>query len=165
MLLCLSERGRRNGEALVRFETREQRDLALRRHRHHLGHRYVEVYRATGQDFKEVASGNGFEGREFLSRHDDKGGQLIVRMRGLPYSCTAEQVVSSRTSITQTGTSMCAHYLPSGHLTEKRQIQTKSWTGSFPSHAVHFQAYTIGWYTSILPGDREKFVPIRCPSR
>ena len=55
--LCLSPQGRRNGEALVRFEDQEQRDLAIRRHKHHIGQRYIEVYKATGKDFVNVAGG------------------------------------------------------------------------------------------------------------
>jgi len=56
--VCLSQQGRRNGEALVRFVSREHRSLALRKHKHHLGQRYIEVYRATGKDFLHVAGGN-----------------------------------------------------------------------------------------------------------
>jgi len=41
--LCLNLKGRRNGEALVRFECQEHRDMALRRHKHHLLGRYIEV--------------------------------------------------------------------------------------------------------------------------
>lgn len=41
--LCLNAQGRRNGEALVRFVSAEQRDLALERHKHHMGSRYIEV--------------------------------------------------------------------------------------------------------------------------
>lgn len=41
--LCLSAQGRRNGEALVRFESQEHRDMALKRHKHHIGSRYIEV--------------------------------------------------------------------------------------------------------------------------
>jgi len=55
--LCLSQQGRRNGEALVRFDSKEHRDLALRKHKHHIGQRYIEVYRASGQDFLDVAGG------------------------------------------------------------------------------------------------------------
>ncbi|XP_075530023.1 epithelial splicing regulatory protein fusilli isoform X3 [Dermacentor variabilis] len=91
--LCLSPQGRRNGEALVRFENSEHRDMALKRHKHHIGQRYIEVYRATGEDFVNVAGGNNNEAHSFLSR----GGQVIVRMRGLPYDCTAKQVVLNRT--------------------------------------------------------------------
>ncbi|KPM05084.1 heterogeneous nuclear ribonucleoprotein F-like protein [Sarcoptes scabiei] len=87
--LCLSVQGRRNGEALVRFVSQEHRDLALKRHKHHIGSRYIEVYRASGEDFLNVAGGNNNEAQAFLS----KGGQAIIRMRGLPYYCTAQQVI------------------------------------------------------------------------
>ena len=35
--VCLSKNGRRNGEALIYFENAQQRELALRKHRHHIG--------------------------------------------------------------------------------------------------------------------------------
>lgn len=88
--LCLSPQGRRNGEALVRFVSQEHRDMALKRHKHHIGNRYIEVYRASGDDFLSVAGGASNEAQTFLS----KGAQVIIRMRGLPYDCTAKQVVS-----------------------------------------------------------------------
>ncbi|XP_026321151.1 RNA-binding protein fusilli [Hyposmocoma kahamanoa] len=87
--LCLSPQGRRNGEALVRFVTQEHRDMALKRHKHHIGPRYIEVYRASGEDFLSVAGGATCEAAAFLSR----GAQVIVRMRGLPYDATAQQVL------------------------------------------------------------------------
>ncbi|XP_030756360.1 RNA-binding protein fusilli isoform X2 [Sitophilus oryzae] len=87
--LCLSNMGRRNGEALVRFESQEHRDMALRRHKHHMELRYIEVYRGTGEDFLAVAGGSSGEALAFLSR----GASVIVRMRGLPYDCTAQQVL------------------------------------------------------------------------
>jgi len=38
--------------------------------------------------------GSNREAQSFLTRHSAEGGtQIIVRMRGLPYTCTAEQVV------------------------------------------------------------------------
>lgn len=91
--LCLSAQGRRNGEALVRFENKEFRDLALRKHKHHLGQRYIEVYKANGKDFVSIAGGNSTEAQTFLSQHNGDGAQVIIRMRGLPYSCTADQVI------------------------------------------------------------------------
>ncbi|XP_022906972.1 RNA-binding protein fusilli isoform X2 [Onthophagus taurus] len=87
--LCLSPQGRRNGEALVRFINQEHRDMALKRHKHHIGQRYIEVYRASGEDFLAVAGGSNCEAQAFLSR----GATVIVRMRGLPYDCTAKQVL------------------------------------------------------------------------
>ncbi|XP_059471623.1 RNA-binding protein fusilli isoform X3 [Neocloeon triangulifer] len=87
--LCLSPQGRRNGEALVRFVSQEHRDMALKRHKHHINNRYIEVYKASGEDFVNVAGGSNNEAQAFLSR----GGQVIIRMRGLPYDCTARQVL------------------------------------------------------------------------
>uniref|UniRef100_A0A336MCR4 CSON009650 protein n=1 Tax=Culicoides sonorensis TaxID=179676 RepID=A0A336MCR4_CULSO len=87
--LCLSPQGRRNGEALVRFVSQEHRDMALKRHKNHIGNRYIEVYRATGDDFLAVAGGASGEAQAFLS----KGAQVIIRMRGLPYDCSAKQVL------------------------------------------------------------------------
>lgn len=63
--------------------------MALKRHKHHIGNRYIEVYRASGEDFLAVAGGASNEAQAFLS----KGAQVIIRMRGLPYDCTAKQVV------------------------------------------------------------------------
>ncbi|KAH8863054.1 Epithelial splicing regulatory protein 1 [Schistosoma japonicum] len=53
--LVLSKIGRRNGEALIQFVDEEQQSLALRKHKHHVGKRYIEVYAATGQDFVSIA--------------------------------------------------------------------------------------------------------------
>lgn len=50
----------------------------------------MQVYRASGEDFLAVAGGASNEAQTFLS----KGAQVIIRMRGLPYDCTANQVVS-----------------------------------------------------------------------
>lgn len=63
--------------------------MALKRHKHHIGSRYIEVYRASGEDFLSVAGGATCEAAAFLSR----GAQVIVRMRGLPYDATPQQVL------------------------------------------------------------------------
>jgi hypothetical protein len=86
--LCLSQDGRRNGEAIVKFETRSHRELALQRHRQFLHNRYIEVYRATGDDFLKVAVGSDLEAIKFASRKS----AMIVRCRGLPFDCTMAQI-------------------------------------------------------------------------
>ncbi|TFK09026.1 Epithelial splicing regulatory protein 2 [Platysternon megacephalum] len=87
--LCLNAQGRRNGEALVRFVNPEQRDLALERHKHHMGSRYIEVYKATGEEFLKIAGGTSNEVAQFLSKEN----QVIIRMRGLPFTATLEDVL------------------------------------------------------------------------
>ncbi|CAH1269475.1 ESRP1 [Branchiostoma lanceolatum] len=89
--VCLNPQGRRNGEALVRFASKEHRDLALLRHKHHIGQRYIEVYKATGEDFLKVAGGNANEATAFLR---DSAAEVIVRMRGLPYTATAADILN-----------------------------------------------------------------------
>uniref|UniRef100_A0A1I7Y0K9 RRM domain-containing protein n=1 Tax=Steinernema glaseri TaxID=37863 RepID=A0A1I7Y0K9_9BILA len=86
--LCLSAEGRRNGEALVRFEDATQRSLALQRNRHFLHNRYIEVYRASSQDFLRVAVGSSLEAMNFVNR----AAGMIVRMRGLPYDCSEAEI-------------------------------------------------------------------------
>ncbi|XP_032597050.1 RNA-binding protein fusilli isoform X1 [Drosophila grimshawi] len=73
--------------------------MALKRHKHHIGSRYIEVYRASGEDFLAIAGGASNEAQAFLS----KGAQVIIRMRGLPYDCTPKQVLEFFT----TGESPC----------------------------------------------------------
>uniref|UniRef100_A0A4W5PUP1 Epithelial splicing regulatory protein 2 n=1 Tax=Hucho hucho TaxID=62062 RepID=A0A4W5PUP1_9TELE len=77
--LCLNAQGRRNGEALVRFINQEHRDLALERHKHHMGSRYIEVSIRTSN---EVA--------QFLSKEN----QVIIRMRGLPFTASPQDVLT-----------------------------------------------------------------------
>lgn len=54
------------------------------------------MYRASGEDFLSVAGGATCEAAAFLSR----GAQVIVRMRGLPYDATPQQVVSTKVDST-----------------------------------------------------------------
>ena len=39
------------------FDSMTHRDMALKRHKHHIGNRYIEVYKATGEDFINIAGG------------------------------------------------------------------------------------------------------------
>lgn len=55
--LVLTKAGRRNGEAVIRFTNSEQRDLALRKHKHHMNQRYIEIYAAQSAEFVATAGG------------------------------------------------------------------------------------------------------------
>uniref|UniRef100_A0A8C5EK84 Epithelial splicing regulatory protein 2-like n=1 Tax=Gouania willdenowi TaxID=441366 RepID=A0A8C5EK84_GOUWI len=87
--LCLNAQGRRNGEALVRFINSEHRDLALERHKHHMGSRYIEA-RKNINFFTFVTPGTSNEVAQFLSKEN----QVIIRMRGLPFTATSQEVLS-----------------------------------------------------------------------
>ena len=51
--------------------------------------RYIEIYRACANDFLSVSTGTSGEATEFLA----KPGDFILRMRGLPYTATIEDIV------------------------------------------------------------------------
>uniref|UniRef100_UPI00358EA02D epithelial splicing regulatory protein 2-like n=1 Tax=Myxine glutinosa TaxID=7769 RepID=UPI00358EA02D len=87
--MCLNAYGRRNGEALVRFVDKVQRNLALARNKHYMGSRYLEIYKGTSEEFTKIA-GVSDEVVDFVNT----GARAIIRIRGLPFSTTAEQVVS-----------------------------------------------------------------------
>lgn len=55
--LVLTKAGRRNGEAVICFADSEQREFALKKHKHHINRRYIEIYAAQPVDFISVAGG------------------------------------------------------------------------------------------------------------
>jgi len=54
---CLNGQGKRTGEALVHFESEESRNLALKRHKNHIGKRYIEIYAANHNDLQSMTKG------------------------------------------------------------------------------------------------------------
>ncbi|KAK3707994.1 hypothetical protein QZH41_010742 [Actinostola sp. cb2023] len=84
--------GRRNGEAFIRFENAENRDLALKRHKMHLGTRYIEVYKATSQDFLRIVRGP-IDVTQIAANFVSTKADVIVRMRGLPFSTKPSDIV------------------------------------------------------------------------
>ncbi|CAI6376511.1 unnamed protein product [Macrosiphum euphorbiae] len=59
--------------------------MAMKRHKHH-----IEVYKDNSEDIINVSGGISSEAQTFLA----KGAQVIVRMKGLPYCCTAKDVIN-----------------------------------------------------------------------
>ena len=61
------------------FENAVHREMALKRHKHHIGNRYIEVYKATGEDFINVAGG---ESRiEKFARADSSFSASALKLR------------------------------------------------------------------------------------
>lgn len=89
---CLNTQGRRNGEAFIRFEKGEHRELALKRHKHHLGTRYIEVYRATAQDFLKIVRGP-VDVTQIAANFVSNKAEVIIRMRGLPFHTKEGDVI------------------------------------------------------------------------
>ena len=90
--------GRPSGEAFVELQSEEDVSKALGHHNEHMGRRYVEMFRASrGQMewecrkvYDDGADGGTGGGEGSFGGTGGSGG--VVRLRGLPYGCTEEEV-------------------------------------------------------------------------
>lgn len=73
---------RQTGEAYLRLPTVEDQIKALDQNKATLGHRYIEVFTASDDQYENAVN------RE--ENAEDSG--PVVRMRGLPWSCTTDDV-------------------------------------------------------------------------
>ena len=74
--------GRVSGEAYVEVCSPEDISKALKHDREHLGGRYIEIFRASRAQFEWDCCGSEGSG----------GSGGVVRLRGLPYGCSKEDV-------------------------------------------------------------------------
>eukprot|EP00741_Cyanophora_paradoxa_P020828 tig00000229_g20107.t1 len=110
VVIVQNSSGRPTGEAFVKFPREEEAEKAMERHRQQMGHRYVEVFRATEKELEETRrqdySGyggfsdaaptpnnqlalTGYPSLDMVSStNPDVRYQGVLRMRGLPYSAT-----------------------------------------------------------------------------
>ncbi|XP_023944598.1 uncharacterized protein LOC112050538 isoform X1 [Bicyclus anynana] len=84
--------GRPSGECFVEVETQEDVEEALKKDKENMGKRYIEVFSTDRQDMEWALnamrqSENGFESIPNVS--DDYG---IVKLRGLPFGCSKEEI-------------------------------------------------------------------------
>eukprot|EP00485_Elphidium_margaritaceum_P013837 CAMPEP_0202726482 /NCGR_PEP_ID=MMETSP1385-20130828/184634_1 /ASSEMBLY_ACC=CAM_ASM_000861 /TAXON_ID=933848 /ORGANISM="Elphidium margaritaceum" /LENGTH=679 /DNA_ID=CAMNT_0049392703 /DNA_START=220 /DNA_END=2262 /DNA_ORIENTATION=+ len=78
--------GRASGEALVEFADNDSFERGLAKNRQHIGHRYIELFKSTGIEMDTAA------GRAMRPPVRPPKSQHVLRMRGLPYSATDEDV-------------------------------------------------------------------------
>uniref|UniRef100_A0A0V0G3S0 Putative splicing factor hnrnp-f n=2 Tax=Triatominae TaxID=70999 RepID=A0A0V0G3S0_TRIDM len=85
--MTLSPQGRPSGEAYIEMETMEDVELACKRDRDYMGHRYIEVFKAKKSEMDWVVEkcGHNME----LSKDD-----ATVRLRGLPFDCTIDEIAN-----------------------------------------------------------------------
>uniref|UniRef100_A0A8D0G4H6 RRM domain-containing protein n=1 Tax=Sphenodon punctatus TaxID=8508 RepID=A0A8D0G4H6_SPHPU len=78
--------GRPSGEAFVELETEEDVKLALKKDRETMGHRYVEVFKSSSAETDWVLKHTG-------PNSPDTANDGMVRLRGLPFGCSKEEIV------------------------------------------------------------------------
>ncbi|XP_054466799.1 G-rich sequence factor 1 [Anoplopoma fimbria] len=81
--LTVDRTGRPSGQAFIEVEHEEDVSKALEKHRQYLGPRYVEVYEVANSDAEAILQ----------KVVQAPAGSGVVRLRGLPFSCTEEDIV------------------------------------------------------------------------
>ena len=75
------------GEAFVTLESAAQQNEVLKANRQQVGKRYVEVFQSNGGEKQAACE------RNRATMRDDAGYRGVLRMRGLPFNTTAEEVL------------------------------------------------------------------------
>eukprot|EP00013_Stygamoeba_regulata_P004937 CAMPEP_0177634854 /NCGR_PEP_ID=MMETSP0447-20121125/3585_1 /TAXON_ID=0 /ORGANISM="Stygamoeba regulata, Strain BSH-02190019" /LENGTH=408 /DNA_ID=CAMNT_0019136593 /DNA_START=30 /DNA_END=1257 /DNA_ORIENTATION=+ len=110
--------GRSTGEAFASFDTVEQAQDAMKRHNEKMGTRYIELFRSSPTELSSYDSGQGgakaTRVQENLRMQMEEAGveESFVRMRGLPFSATEEDVVQffQGLDITSNGVNILYNY-------------------------------------------------------
>uniref|UniRef100_A0A8C8RTV2 G-rich RNA sequence binding factor 1 n=1 Tax=Pelusios castaneus TaxID=367368 RepID=A0A8C8RTV2_9SAUR len=84
--LLLNSEGRRRGDAFIELESELDVRKALEQHRKYMGERYVEVFEVHNEDVDRIL-------RTLQSSSTSAVNEGLVRLRGLPYSCTEAEIL------------------------------------------------------------------------
>ncbi|GLG99799.1 RNA-binding protein fusilli, partial [Gryllus bimaculatus] len=114
--MTMSREGRPSGEAYVEMETDEDIERAIKKDRDHMGHRYIEVFKAKRSEMEWVVKRSGLN----LENAMDDG---CVRLRGLPFGCSKEEIAQffSGLEIVPNGISLPTDY--TGRSTGEAYVQ------------------------------------------
>ncbi|KAM9325152.1 heterogeneous nuclear ribonucleoprotein H3 [Gastrophryne carolinensis] len=82
----MSKEGRPSGEAFISLESQEELKKALEKDRKYMGHRYIEVFKSNNTEMEWVLKHNN-------SADSDSSTDGTVRLRGLPFGCSKEEIV------------------------------------------------------------------------
>uniref|UniRef100_K7G6T4 G-rich sequence factor 1-like n=1 Tax=Pelodiscus sinensis TaxID=13735 RepID=K7G6T4_PELSI len=81
----LNRDGKRRGDALIELESEHDVRNALEKHRQYMGQRYVEVFEIHNEDVDAIL-------KSLQTSSSPVANDGVVRLRGLPYSCTEAEV-------------------------------------------------------------------------
>ncbi|KAL2634576.1 hypothetical protein R1flu_006055 [Riccia fluitans] len=124
VVICVNFQGRSTGQAYVQFANAELANKALERNRQHIGSRYIEVFKGHPADMqgalRMVGRGSGTvngggnlltTGIPGMSGNPDMRYTGVVRMRGMPYSCTSADITAffKGMQVVPDGIFLCTH--------------------------------------------------------
>jgi len=87
--LTMTPEGRPSGEAYIELETEEDLEAAEKKHKDMMGKRYIEVFKSKREEMYWVTKHSGYGSHE-----DEEDGAGVVRLRGLPYGCSKEEITN-----------------------------------------------------------------------
>lgn len=85
VLILLNFHGRSTGEAFVKFASEEDGSRALAFDRQFMAHRYIEVFPSSMEEMENA--------QQFRNHQSLTWDSTIIRLRGLPFSSTLEDVI------------------------------------------------------------------------
>lgn len=89
----LTREGRATGEAFVLLPNGDEVEQAVAKHREHMQNRYIEVLRARKEEMKFALQ------RSTSIRELNESKNYIVRLRGLPFGCTSDDITNFLTGL------------------------------------------------------------------
>ncbi|TKR93621.1 hypothetical protein L596_008037 [Steinernema carpocapsae] len=92
VVLTKTKEGRASGEAYVQFSDEKGYGLAMSKDRENMGNRYVEVFASTLAEMDQPRGFGGSRPPPGNSSFVAPMGAAVVRLRGLPYGCTKDEI-------------------------------------------------------------------------
>jgi heterogeneous nuclear ribonucleoprotein F/H len=92
--MVLSREGRASGEAYIELENADDLERAMKKHHQHMGARYIELFKSSRSemDWTLKAQSRGGGGGGMGGGSEDSGSEAVVRLRGLPFGCTKDDI-------------------------------------------------------------------------
>eukprot|EP01135_Chromosphaera_perkinsii_P006644 Nk52_evm46s554 gene=Nk52_evmTU46s554 len=113
IVICVNNQGRPIGEAYVTFIDNESKALAMERDHSNMGRRYIEVFNATLVE-SETARKQRASARTRMKAVQSVEPNTILRLRGLPYSCSVEDIAAFFTGMNVRENGIYLTYTSSG---------------------------------------------------
>lgn len=82
--------GKASGEAYIDFISEKDVEEAMKRHKQHMGHRYIEIFKASRSEMNQTSEKSHVHGGHNSDIPDHS--KCVLRLRGLPYVATTEDI-------------------------------------------------------------------------
>ncbi|XP_045387605.1 heterogeneous nuclear ribonucleoprotein F-like [Lemur catta] len=111
--------GRQSGEAFVELGSENDVQMALKKDRESMGHRYIEVFKSRRTEMDWVLKHSG-------PNSADSANDGFVRLRGLPFGCTEEEIVQFFSGLEIVPNGITLPVDPDGKITGEAFVQFAS---------------------------------------